>query len=577
VMVADVVGYSRLMEADEAGTLTALKYRRKNLLEPTVRKYGGRVIKYMGDGVLVEFASAIAAVQASIELQHHMSEANAKAPAAPEILLRVGINLGDVIGEGADIYGDGVNVAARLERLAQAGGICISSKVHDEVLGKLAIRADDLGEIALKNIDRPVRAFAVEASHPAPSKSLVGAEAERETPTVAILPFTNMSNDAEQDYFSDGLTEDIITELSRYKSLNVIARNSSFAYRGKAKDIRSIGKELGAQYVVEGSVRRAADKLRVTAQLIQAETGNHIWADRYDRDLADVFALQDEIVTTIVGTLPGRIEEAHTFRTRRTAVKPAAYDYVLLGRQHLYKYKAESVEHAMQTFQHAIDLDANCAAAHAGKAQALLYRHASAAQDDTDLRAAVKEGERALALDRQEPATYNALSLGYVKSGRHRDAISLAERAVALWPSSGDSARVLGVCFVHAGRHDEGIEWLQRSIRLDRYQPASALEFLAEAYFFKHQFDRALELFHQIVDPPHWVLALIAATYAHHGDPVFTGIYRDRYAEVWSEIASDWNVVSDEYAWQVDIAAYAREADRLLYSTGLSKAGILPS
>jgi adenylate cyclase len=329
ILALDVVGYGRLMEKDEAGTLAVLRDRRKTILDSLVTRHRGRIVKVMGDGALVEFASAVGAVECGVELQSRMTDANAGLPDDRAIVLRVGINLGEVMVEDGDLYGDGVNIAARLEAIAEPGGICVSSKVHDEVRGKLDLGFDDLGEIALKNMSKPVRVYRVAGR---PHVLVATPPAMSDKPAIAVLPFVNMSGDPEQQYFSDGITEDIITELSRFRSHTVIARNSSFQYRDKSADVRRIGRDLGAEYVVEGSVRRVGNHIRVTAQLIEAASGNHLWAERYDRELEDIFVVQDEIVRTIVGALPGRIMEAGARSAgRKRPENLAAYDYLLRG------------------------------------------------------------------------------------------------------------------------------------------------------------------------------------------------------------------------------------------------------
>jgi TolB-like protein/class 3 adenylate cyclase len=307
ILAADVVGYSRLMGADEAGTMAALKSRRTEILQPLVSRHHGRIIKVMGDGVLVEFASAVNAVECAIELQAGMEGANRNLPEDRRIVLRVGINLGDVMVEGSDLYGEGVNIAARLEAIADPGGIVISSTAHDYVRNRIKTSFDDMGAQTLKNIAEPIRAYRVawtDAVAAMASQPVTG------RPSIAVLPFANMSGDPEQAYFSDGVTEDIITEISRFRELFVIARNSSFQYRDKSIDVRRIGRELDVQYVVEGSVRKLGDRVRVTAQLIHAVTGNHLWAERYDRDLADVFTLQEDLAHAIAATIGGRVEAA---------------------------------------------------------------------------------------------------------------------------------------------------------------------------------------------------------------------------------------------------------------------------
>jgi adenylate cyclase len=308
ILAADVVGYSRMMQADEAGTLAVLKSRRTEILQPLVSKHYGRIIKVMGDGVLVEFASAVEAVSCAVALQEAMAVANEDAEESRRIVLRIGVNLGDVIVEGSDLYGDGVNIAARLEASAGPGDVCVSQTVFDHVRGKVRLAFDDLGERHLKNIPEPVRLYKISQRTLSPD-AMRGDRKESATPAIAVLPFTNMSGDQDQDYFSDGITEDIITELSRFRNLAVIARNSSFAYKGRAVNLSTIARELRVDYVLEGSVRRVGQHVRVTVQLIQASSGSHVWAQRYDRELTDIFAVQDEISQSIVGTMAVELDE----------------------------------------------------------------------------------------------------------------------------------------------------------------------------------------------------------------------------------------------------------------------------
>ena len=322
ILAADVVGYSRLMEQDEAGTLAALADRRKAVLEPLLAKHRGRVVQLMGDGTLVEFSSAVDAVQCAVDVQKAMKEANAKLSSDRMIVLRVGMNLGDVVVEDGDLYGDGVNIAARLEAMADPGGIYLSAAMHQQVERLLPFTFRDLGDRSLKNILRPVRVFCIADDQEADRAPGTGNSGGRtfslpSKPSVAVLPFANLSGDPEQQYFSDGITEDITTELSRFRQLFVIARHSSSQYRDNAIDVKRVGRELGVEYVVEGSVRRMGERVRITTQLIDAITGNHLWAERYDRDLKDIFSVQDDVVRSIVATIPGRIEEAGSRSARR--------------------------------------------------------------------------------------------------------------------------------------------------------------------------------------------------------------------------------------------------------------------
>src|SRR5262245_17907635 len=324
ILAADVVGYSRLMETDEAGMLAALKARRKEVLEPLAAKHKGRVFKVTGDGVLVEFASAVNAVQCAVELQQGMAAANDGQAKDTQVVLRIGVSLGDVMVEGGDLYGDGVNIAARLETIAEPGGIIVSEDAHRQVRNKLHIGFEDLGPQSLKNIAEPVRAYRV-AGTPAVE---IAAKPSSDKLSIAVLPFVNMSGDPEQQYFSDGITEDIITELSRFRELFVIARNSSFRYRDKANDLRLIVGELAVQYIVEGSIRTAGGRVRITAGVVDIASGNQLWTEHYDRNLQDIFAIQDEVAQAIAATVEGRVTSTGAQRSRRKPTRDlAAYDY----------------------------------------------------------------------------------------------------------------------------------------------------------------------------------------------------------------------------------------------------------
>src|SRR6476619_150677 len=318
ILATDVVGYSRLMEVDEAGTLARLKTVRLEVIDPAITKCRGRIIKTTGDGMLVEFQSVTEALRCAVDFQERMARRNRDMPASRILVYRIGLNLGDVIAEGDDIFGDGVNIAARLESMAEPGGICISAAVRDQVGDRLEVAYQDLGEQQVKNISRPIRIFkvvvngdAAAASDPASAQPAAAAPAASpRKPSIAVLPFVNMSGDAEQEFFADGLTEDIITELSRFRELLVISRNAVFVHKGKPVKAQEIAREFGVEYVVEGSVRKAADRVRVTVQLIDGETETHVWAERYDRKLADIFEIQDEVTAAIVSTLRGRVEAA---------------------------------------------------------------------------------------------------------------------------------------------------------------------------------------------------------------------------------------------------------------------------
>ena len=379
IVAADVVGYSRLMGRDESGTLARLRKNRSEHLDPALKKYGGRLVKLTGDGALVEFGSAVDALSAAIEFQQAVAEANGGQPADTALVFRMGLHLGDLIVDGDDLYGDGVNVAARLEGEAPAGGILISGNVRDAVAGRLKATFEDLGGLSLKNIERPVQAFSVKWE-PSDWQMAVTPEATAaaalappqvplllpDKPSIAVLPFQNMSGDPEQEYFVDGLVEDIITGLSRFKSLFVIARNSSFAYKGRSPDIRQVGKDLGVRYVLEGSARKAGNRLRITGQLIDADNGTHLWADRFDGTLEDVFELQDRVTTNVVGVIAPRVEQAEIERARsKLTTNLKVYDLLLRAQPLMRARSGDDIEQALHLLRQAVAIDPTYARAYA--------------------------------------------------------------------------------------------------------------------------------------------------------------------------------------------------------------------
>jgi TolB-like protein/class 3 adenylate cyclase len=377
IVAADVVGYSRLMGADEAGTLAALKTHRQELIDPKIAEHQGRIVKTTGDGLLVEFPSVVEAVQCAVEVQRAMQDRNTDVPADHRIEFRTGINLGDIIIDGDDIYGDGVNVASRLEGIAEANGVCVSRVVHDQVRDKLDLAFEDLGERQLKNIARPVHVFRIAApAIGAPTQSARPTLALPDKPSIAVLPFTNMSGDPEQDYFSDGMVDDVITALSHFKALFVIARNSSFTYKGRAVDVKQVGRELGVRYVLEGSVRKAANRVRITGQLVDTATGVHLWANRFDGGLGDIFDLQDQVTESIVGAIAPAMEKAEIERAKRKPTESLdAYDRYLRGLARFYQFTSRAAHNeALRLFNSAIDLDPDFASAY-GRA-AFCYAHA---------------------------------------------------------------------------------------------------------------------------------------------------------------------------------------------------------
>lgn len=486
IMITDVVGYSRLMEADEAGTLERLKEWRRTILEPILQVHKGRIIKLMGDGTLIEFGSASSAVHAAIELQARMRETESESSAP--FILRIGINLGDVIGDGDDIYGDGVNVAARLESLAMPGGICATSKVYDEVRNKIPLEAEDMGEVLLKNIARPVHAYrlggAVAASPARPQPGL----AIPEKPSIVVLPFQNMSGDPEQEYFADGMVEDITTAISRIRWLFVIARNSAFTYKGRAVDVKQVGKELGVRYVLEGSVRKSGNRIRVTGQLIDATTGTHLWADRFDGDLADIFDLQDEVTARVVGTIAPKLELAEIDRARRKPTESLdAYDYYLRGLAAFHRFSPKDNAEALAMFTKAYERDDRFAAAYGMAARCYLQR----------------KGFGFGVLEPHDVDEAKRLAAKAAEVGRD-DAVALCTAGFTL--------------IIVAGELEDGAALIDRAVDLNRnlawilHFSALAKAFLGEPEIALDHAERAMRLSPQ---DPHMFAMQVAAGFAH--------------------------------------------------------------
>jgi TolB-like protein len=491
ILAADVVGYSRLMQLDEVGTLAALKNRRTAILQPVVSRHRGRVVKLMGDGVLIEFASAVDAVECAVQLQKAMAAANAETLEDRHIVLRIGINLGDVIIEGSDLYGDGVNIAARLEALADPGSILISAKVREEVASRIAVALENLGEHTLKNIAMPVQVYRVSGTAPAviaPNRA-VGAQ----KPSIAVLPFTNMSGDPEQEYFSDGITEDIITELSRFSSLSVIARNSSFSFKGRSVNISEMGRVLGARYVVEGSVRKMGRRVRITAQLIEAATGAHAWAERYDRDLEEIFEVQDEVTERIVWALTGRVAAAEITRSKQRRVENLdAYDLVLRGQDLLNRYTAMDTTAAIDLIKKASEVDPRKGWILSWLALAYMtagFLHYDGHKFDL----AIETAERALALGDAEDWTDAVIA--YIAGWRrnYQEAHIRLSRALARNPHDAITAEARMYVLLWEGKTEQSREIAQRLVVLDPISPAWFHELLSYANYLLGDYEGSLQ------------------------------------------------------------------------------------
>lgn len=514
ILAADVVGYSKLMAEDETGTLDALRSHRVDLFDPEVSRHHGRIVKLMGDGALVEFQSAVDAVECAVAVQQAMEAA----PSVSSLRLRIGINLGDVIIEGDDIYGDGVNVASRLQAIAQPGGVAISAVVHDQVRKRISARFVDLGEHKLKNIADPLRVFGWPTPDSLRTRPAAAALPLPDRPSIAVLPFSNMSGDPDQEFFSDGISEDIITELSRNRSLFVVARNSSFVFRGRAVDIREVGSSLGVLYVLEGSVRKAGNRIRVTAQLINAASGEHLWADKYDGDLVDVFALQDEISRTIVSTIAGRLEQSQVERlTQRPTADLSAYEEVLRGQKFLHQYSQVDYTRARECFERAISADPGFA-----RAKALLAVVESYCwfwdDDPSLLERAVEAGQAALALDPHESKCHLALGIAYLLKSSHDKAGYHFTRGSNLNPND-DLIMVEHARFhLYVGKPLQGAELVRQAMRRNPYHPNWYWNILGRCLHTAGCVAEAIPVFENVSEPQFWTHAYLAACHAAIGN-----------------------------------------------------------
>jgi TolB-like protein len=500
-VAADVAGYSRLMGLDEVGTAHALREHRK-VTDALVAKHGGRIVKTTGDGLLLEFPSVVDAVECAVAVQDVMAERNEGVPEGRRMLLRIGINLGDILIEAdGDILGDGVNVAARLEGIAEPGGICVSASAYEQVRGKVPLEFVDMGEQNLKNIDRPIRSYSMRAkSEATTSSSNNTALPLPNKPSIAVLPFQNMSGDAEQDYFADGMAEDIITELSRFKSLFVIARNSSFTYKDRAVDIKQVGRELGVRYVLEGSVRKASGRVRITGQLIDSTTGSHVWADRFDGALEDVFELQDKVATSVVGQLFSSVqlqEEERAIRKRTDNLD--AYDYYLRGTAKFWGWSRESIEAALALFTKAIELDESFALAHAFAGTIFTTRKQSRWMVDVEKETAlaIHHAHRAIQLGREDALALvsGGFTLAYVADDLDLGSDCIA-RGLSLNPNLSWGWLFSGWVHVYLGKHETALDHLAKSERLSPRDPALVQVRMAcaLAHFFSGSYQEAILL-----------------------------------------------------------------------------------
>lgn len=580
ILAADVVGYSRLASADEDRTLARLRALRSDLIDPTIAVHNGRVIKRTGDGALVEFRSVVDAVRCAVEVQNGMAERNAGVPQDRRIEFRIGIHLGDVVEESdGDLMGDGVNIASRLEGVAAPGAICLSEDAYRQVKARLDLSVSDLGSTQLKNIAEPIRVYSLQvgsagtkaSATPVTDTSRPAAAAPPKL-SIAVLPFANMSGDAEQDYFADGISEDIITALSKLSQLFVIARNSSFTFKGKNVHVQDVSTKLGVRHVLEGSVRKSGNRVRITAQLIDATTGGHLWAERFDRDLTDIFAVQDDVTQQIVGALALNLTE--DARQRLAPERPRnteAYDYFLRGRELWHRLTKEANTAARDLLQRATELDPNFASAYAflGLTHGIDYLNRWGASPPESMAQAEAAATRAVALDDQDPWAHWALAIAKLYTRQHDEAIDEVERALVLNPNFAEAHVCRGETLYYSGRPEEALESFARGKTLNPYFPDVLLHFQALALFQLGRFDEAVDLLLQrlarnaVTDVSR---ALLAASYGHLGR-------LEEARATWQEVLRVNPDFSLEYRRKV--LPYKNPADFELMVDGLRKAGVV--
>jgi adenylate cyclase len=584
ILAADVVGYSRLAGADEDRTLARLRALRSDLIDPTVAVHHGRVVKRTGDGALIEFRSVVDAVRCAIEVQSGMLERNAGVPAERRIEFRIGIHLGDVVEESdGDLMGDGVNIAARLEGIAKPGTICLSEDAYRQVKARLDLAVSDLGQTQLKNITEAVRVYSLQVGVTAEAKPVSQPQAGvpempsprlalPDKPSIAVLPFTNMSGDPEQEYFSDGISEDIITDLSKIAGLMVISRNSCFTYKGRSVDVRSVGRDLGVRSVLEGSIRRAGNRVRITAQLIDAATGGHLWAERYDRDLTDLFAVQDDVTRRIVDALKVTLSPVETARLADSqACNIEAYDYFLRGREFLLgeNKTREKFEQSKDFFMRALEFDPNHSQAYAGLSWAYIFDYFNRWSDkpDDSLQLAKHTAEQAIEKDPREPFARHSAALAFMIAKDLDRAKSEAEIAIALNPNDALAYNVLGGVHTYSGQHPEAIEMIERAIRLDPAWVQQYLHFLGTAYLLAGKYETAATLLRQrvrLVPGTDFTRAVLASALGHLGEV-------DEAHRVWRELME----INPKYSFREHFSRQPfRREDVERVAAGLGKAGL---
>ncbi len=562
IVLADVVGYSRLMGVDETGTLTALRGHRSELIDPLVAEHGGRIVKTMGDGLLLEFPSVVDATTCAIEIQTGMTERNAGIADNIALRFRIGVHLGDVIVEGDDIFGDGVNVAARIEALADPDGIAISDDAHRQVRDRLDVAWRDGGEHQVKNIARAVSIWRW-----ASAKKQAAPNTAPDGPSIAVLPFDNMSGDPEQDYFADGITEDIITEISKNPGILVISRNSTFTYKGKAAKAQDVCRDLGVRYVMEGSVRKVGQRVRITAQLIDGTSGGHLWAERYDRDLADIFAVQDDVTEKIVRALEvNLVEGAGGSLPRVETDSPEAYDYVLRGREQFRIYSKDSNLNARRLYEKAIALDPNYAAAHAGLAETYLHDWIIGSTEALDQ--GYQSALRANELDSSLPIVYVALGNIYLFKKQHEEAIAAARQWLKIEPGNADAYANLAGALLFTSEPEQALPLIDIAMRLNPYYPFYYILYRGKAFLVMERYEEALEA--------------LKRSAAHNPESMPAQLYLAAClgllgkAEAAQEALAEVYRIFPEFsmAWVHTFLPYKRAADLDRLVKGLRKAGL---
>lgn len=528
ILAADVAGYSRLMGADEEGTLTALKAHRRELIDAKIAEYRGRIVKTTGDGILIEFPSVVDAVRCAVEVQKGMVERNAAEGADRRIEFRVGIHQGDIVVDGTDILGDGVNVAARLEAIADPGGICISARVHEDAAGKLDLQFQDLGEQQLKNIVRPIRVYRVALGGRPAAASSTAPLILPDKPSIAMLPFTSIGAVEESGYFAEGVADDIITELSRNRDLFVVARHSSFHVAQESRDPTSVGRSLGVRYLLTGSIRRAGERVRLSIHLIECETSGEVWAERYDRRLEDVFDVQLDVARTVTSTIVGRLTAlASEAIAAKAPANFEAYDHVLRAQQFLQHYSRSDYAQAREHLEAAIRADPSYARPYSLLCLAAGYDWFWQASHDS-LANVVATGEKALSLDEHDPKAHLALGLAHLWMRHHEHAVYHIERAVALNPNDDLIAVEHGRLLTYIDRAEEGLLRVREAMRLNPYHPNWYWNIEGRCLHTLGRYEEAIAAFDRVDTPQFWGEAYLAACHAMCGRPQRAADHRAR-------------------------------------------------